>query len=198
MPPRHRGPFSMGMGPRHMHSSPVPPFGPMRGRLRQMGRGGGLLEKILGRGNRSGSFNSMRTGGFPGMNPVSRSSPATGGVSILKTLGDPQVINGFLNNTQQALKAAQSIGPMIQQYGSLARNLPAMWKLYRGLKNATADTETSDHESIESKENNDLEESTEITSEKRVKNKKPSAKKKSASSANQKRKRESVPKLYIK
>ncbi|MDE3839633.1 hypothetical protein C0966_09720 [Bacillus methanolicus] len=195
MPPRPRGPFSMGIGPRNMHSSPVSPFGPMGGRARQMRRGG-LLEKLFGRGNRNGPFQGLQPGGFPGMNPASRSSAAGGG-SLLKTLSNPEAINGFLNNTQQVLKAAQSIGPMIQQYGPLVRNLPAMWKLYKGLKNATAETETSDHESVESKENNDLEESTDKKSQKHVKNKKTAAKKKTVSSVKEQPKRESVPKLYI-
>ena len=58
-----------------------------------------------------------------------------GGVHVWYSGG----IMGFLNNTQQVLKTAQSIGPMVQQfqqYGSLVKNIPAMWKLYRGLKNS--------------------------------------------------------------
>ncbi|EIJ78897.1 hypothetical protein PB1_15104 [Bacillus methanolicus PB1] len=193
MPPRPRGPFSMGIGPRHFHSSPVSPFGPMRGRARQIKRGG-LLEKLFGRGNRNGPFQGLQSGGFPGMNPASRSSSAGGG-SLLKTLTNPQAINGFLNNTQQVLKAAQSIGPMIQQYGPIARNLPAMWKLYKGLKNATSETDTSEHKNADPNEN--LEKSTDNKSEKGVKNKKTALKMKTVSSANAQRKKESVPKLYI-
>ncbi|AIE60767.1 VrrA/YqfQ family protein [Bacillus methanolicus] len=196
MPPRQRGPFSMGMGPRYMHSSPVSPFGPLRGRPPQIKRGGGLLEKILGLGNRNSPVHGMQSGGFPGRNLASSPS-APGGSSILKTLSNPQAVNGFLNNTQQVLKAAQSIGPIIQQYGPIAKNLPAMWKLYRGFKNAKTDTETSDHESVDQTTNKDTEKSTENKSQKRVKKKKTSSKKEKASSAKRQQKKESVPKLYI-
>jgi uncharacterized protein (DUF4415 family) len=33
---------------------------------------------------------------------------------------------------------------MVQQYGPIVKNLPAMWKLYRGLNAASADEETTD------------------------------------------------------
>jgi YqfQ-like protein len=112
-------------------------------------------------------------------------------------LTNPQAINGFLNNTQQVLKAAQSIGPMIQQYAPIVRNLPAMWKLYKGLKEATAESESTEHESDTQEEITNLKINTENKSPKRVKNRKKSAKKKTVSSVKPVRKKESVPKLYI-
>ena len=69
-----------------------------------------------------------------------------GGGSILKSFTNPSAINGFLTNTQKVLSTAQQVGPMINQYGPLVKNIPVMWKLYRGLKNApdlTSNEETS-------------------------------------------------------
>jgi hypothetical protein len=45
---------------------------------------------------------------------------------------------------------------MVQQYGPMVKNLPAMWKLYRGLKNASNNTESS---STQSKAESKVEES---------------------------------------
>ncbi len=73
-------------------------------------------------------------GGLMGMQQAGRAAGAGGSM-----FGNSGGIMGFLNNTQQVLKTAQSIGPMVQQfqqYGSLVKNIPAMWKLYRGLKNS--------------------------------------------------------------
>ncbi|WP_251555037.1 YqfQ family protein [Neobacillus muris] len=112
------------------------PFGGMMGG-RQMGRGGGLLSRLLGRGNPMGGPAGL-IGGTQGAGRA-----VSGGGGLLQSLSNPGGITGILNNTQQVLKTAQTLGPMIQQYGPLVRNLPALWKLYRGFKNAPADTEES-------------------------------------------------------
>jgi hypothetical protein len=158
---RFQGPRRMGgprMGQHQMYSNPYGP-GPimpqgqmprMAGRNPRSKQGGGLLSKILGKGNnqRNGA-----AGLLSGGNPAARGAGSGGG--ILKTLTDPSALNGFLTNTQKVLSTAQQFGPMIQQYGPLVRNLPSMWKLYRGLKDLpdaeeqTAETETN--EKIEKK-----------------------------------------------
>jgi hypothetical protein len=74
------------------------------------------------------------------INPSNMTAPVAKG-SFLQSLGDPSYISGLLSNTQQVLKAAQQITPMVQQYGPLVRNIPAIWKLYRGLKDATNENE---------------------------------------------------------
>ncbi|TYS01014.1 hypothetical protein FZC84_04575 [Rossellomorea vietnamensis] len=112
-------------------------------------KSGGLLAKFLNRGGASqtaaSQFNPLQgTAGFQ------RSTPAAGG-SFLKNIMNPGSLNGFLNNTQQVLRGAQQMGPMIQQvrqYGPLVKNLPAMWKLYRGLSAA----ESSEEESADTEE----------------------------------------------
>ncbi|WP_456274013.1 VrrA/YqfQ family protein [Bacillus sp. AK031] len=102
------------------------------------------MSKILNRGNSAQSspsqFNPLQ-----GAAGFQRSSQAGG--SFLKNIMNPGSINGFLNNTQNVLKTAQQMGPMIQQfqqYGPLVKNLPAMWKLYRGLSAAESDEDESE------------------------------------------------------
>lgn len=106
-------------------------FGPRMGRNPQSRQGGGgILAKLLGKGGR-GQSNAMP--GFMSQGTGTARAASSGG-GILKTLTNPSALNGFLNNTQQVLKTAQQFGPMIQQYGPLVRNIPSMWKLYKGLK----------------------------------------------------------------
>jgi len=147
MLPRPRVPYQGGMPPaRYMNPMQGrPSFGPMMGGAPQMrprggggSGGGGLLSKLLGRGNQGGQLNAAgRTLGAAG----ARGAGSGGG--FLKTLSNPSAISGFLSNTQKVLSTAQQIGPMVQQYGPIVKNLPAMWKLYRGLKNVPSETEES-------------------------------------------------------
>ena len=157
----HMGPQMMGLGPFRGHQQQMMnPYGgsgprmgmqqPMNGGRHMMGQGigrgqgqgkrngGGLLAKILG-GKKQGN----QSGGFRGIQTASRAaSSGTGGVgSILQTLSNPASLTGFLNNTQQVLNTVQSFGPMIQQYGPIVKNLPMMWKLYKGFKDLPTETE---------------------------------------------------------
>lgn len=143
MMPRYRTPMLPRMTPHHFgpyHGRS--PVHPMMGRPQQMMRqkgSGGLLSKLLGKGNQVGAGQSMNaTRAFGTQN-------AAGGGSLLKTLTNPSSINGFLVNTQKVLNTAQQVGPMIQQYGPIVKNLPVMWKLYRGFKNAPDFTESADN-----------------------------------------------------
>jgi hypothetical protein len=106
-------------------------MGQTMGRGQGRRNGGGLLSKILG-----GKKQLNQRSGLGGIQTTGRAvSGGTRGVgSILQTLSNPESLTGFLNNTQQVLKTAQSIGPMIQQYGPIVKNLPVMWKLYKGFK----------------------------------------------------------------
>ena len=88
----------------------------------------GFLSKLLGKGKQMGQVS--------GATRSIGAQQVAGGGSILKSFTNPSAINGFLTNTQKVLNTAQQVGPMINQYGPLVKNIPAMWKLYRGLKNA--------------------------------------------------------------
>jgi hypothetical protein len=183
MQPRPRMPMQGGMGPgpfgpqnpmanpgfnpfggrNPMMGAPSNPFGggnnPMMGQM--MGRPnhlntgrGGLLSKLLGKGNQSGGFMGMQAAG----------KAASGGGGLLQSLSNPGGLTSILNNTQQVLKTAQSIGPMIQQYGPMIKNLPAMWKIYKGFKNASKatdeaeveDNQTTDAAAAESSNNEEI------------------------------------------
>jgi hypothetical protein len=156
------GPHMMGPGPFSGQQHMMNPYGgngqmmglhqtmnagrPITGQ--NMGRGqgrrngGGLLSKILG-----GNKQRNQPTGLGGTRQAGRASTSgTGGIgSILQTLSNPDSLTGFLNNTQQVLKTAQSIGPMIQQYGPIVKNLPMMWKLYKGFKDLPTEEKSEEH-----------------------------------------------------
>lgn len=134
-----RGMRMMGPGPIRQGHSPfggsfMGPRGPSHPRMnpmmgaRQPAKQGGILARILGKGQGATGFPSF------GASAQGATRAAGGGGGLLNSLTNPSSINGFLNNTQQVLKTAQQVGPMIKQYGPIVKNLPAMWKLYRGLK----------------------------------------------------------------
>jgi YqfQ-like protein len=169
-------------------------FSPFRPQSGSRGGPGGLLSRLFQRTNAS----STPANAFSGFERASQS-----GSFLQRLTSNPQSINGFLSNTQQILKTAQQIGPMVQQYGPMVRNLPAMWKLYRGLKNATEETasessntnETSDDEN--KKTNLDLTEE-EITSTPSQEVKEKSQQKKNSTPKKRsEEKGKSLPKLYI-
>lgn len=177
----------MMMGPSsHMGRPPLQSRGfGMRGpRAEAMNIGeqkGGFLAKLFQRGT------PQATGTMAGF---SRANPASG--SILEGVKNPQTIQSFLNNTQQVLKTAQQIGPIVQQYGPLVKNLPTMWKLYKGFKqnqNEQQTTTKANNEQASSEKNRPTESSTESSSfeqfeqEKLKSNSAPQGK--------------SIPKLYI-
>jgi hypothetical protein len=126
-----------------------PMMGQMMGRPQQGRRsGGGLLSKLLG-----GKSQDSRTLGLGGITGAGGAGSGGGVSSIIKTLSNPEGLTGILNNTQQVLKTVESIGPMIQQYGPLVKNLPMMWKLYKGFKDLpsgeTAENSTSEAPDVE-------------------------------------------------
>ncbi|OLS41665.1 VrrA/YqfQ family protein [Bacillus sp. MRMR6] len=208
MQPRPRIPFQGGMGPRMMGPGQMRgpyggggqrmmgaanPFGggnqmmgSMMGRPPGRSGGGGILSKLLG-------GNKQAMGALQGIQGAARNSASGGsggGIgSILQTLSKPDGLSGFLNNTQQVLQTAQSFGPMIQQYGPLVKNLPAMWKLYKGLKDSPSEDQPKESTTVAV----DKDESSETTS-------KGNKKAPQTSSPETKEKRKqgtSIPKLYI-
>lgn len=114
----------------------------MRAPRTQGGGGGGLLARILGKGGQN-------TGGNPLVAGRSVGAAAAGGTrtgGLMKALTNPNALNGFLTNSQKVLNGVQQIGPMVEQYGPLVRNIPAMWKLYKGFKDLPSEEESSKEE----------------------------------------------------
>ncbi len=154
--PMSTNPYHHSMHPgyyRQMRAYTAPPmYHTAYGRQAPMQRkqGGGLLAKLLQKGGKgSGASRSALPFNRMGMQNATR-----GGGSILQTLTNPASINGFLTNTQKVLNTAQQMGPLVQQvqqYGPIVKNLPAMWRLYKGLKNVP-DTEAAENEPTTEKE----------------------------------------------
>lgn len=169
----------------------------MNGFQRQ--RSGGLLSRLLGgRGGfqQMGSANPFQFGS--GMQ-MGRQAGVSG-------MLNPGNISKFLGQTQQVLRTAQQVGPMIQQYGPLIRNLPALWKIYKGMNSSTDSEEETelnlDHIDEESEESKDHEIVIESEEEKLDKKdqKKPSDDSHLKTTPKKKRPLEpkpSIPKLFI-
>lgn len=152
--------------------------------------GGGLLARILGRGNQAG----IAGGNTPAASRAAATSGGGGGGAggILKTLSNPTAINGFLTNTQKVFSTAQQFGPMVQQYGPMVKNIPAMWKLYRGMKNPS--DESIDEEV---KETEDLPSSVKRKAKAKRKNTQIQIEQPAAQSIRRNETGASIPKLYI-
>lgn len=199
-----------GMGPRMMppgiggrnpmmgmNRMPRNPMMNLMGGPPQLNRSGGFLSRLFGRGNPGGGFNP-----FMGMPAAGR---AAGG-SMFPSGGNPGGLGGlanFLNNTQQVIKTAQTIGPMVQQYGPIIRNLPAMWKLYRGLKNVPDQPEKETESPAKERKKqpktaNERSESSSEREEKQTLNKRNYlSQRKENEAIGESKKGASIPKLYI-
>ena len=109
-------------------------------------RTGGILSSLFGRG-----------GGVAAGNAATAARSVTGAATAAAQGGSS--LTNIMNGTQKVLAAGERIVPMVrqvQQYGPLIKNLPSMWKMYRGLK--AADTSTASEEAT-------TDEQTESTSE---------------------------------
>lgn len=119
-----RGPGSFpGRPPMQQHPGGTPPKGV-----------GGLISKILGKSKQQQS-----------PSPASFFSRPSAPVEPIKNTAS---LTTVLANTQKVLSAAEQIGPMVQQYGPIIKNLPAMWKMYRSMK----DTEEAEDQNTETTE----------------------------------------------
>ncbi|KAB7708748.1 hypothetical protein F9802_00940 [Bacillus aerolatus] len=77
-----------------------------------------------------GLFGRMRQRSSPQLTGFERRGTA----AAAQKLTNPMNLQQMLANTQQILNTVQQMGPIVEQYGPLVKNLPSMWKLYRGLK----------------------------------------------------------------
>ncbi|WP_226680115.1 YqfQ family protein [Sutcliffiella horikoshii] len=158
------------------------------------GGGGGLLAKLFGRtgarsiGNMGGLGQLANTGAGGGLGQLANAG-------TLQQLINPNNLTGMLGNVQKALKMAEGVMPMVQQYGPLVRNMPAMYKLYNELKNVDDDDET-DNESTEEAKTEEVESDSAAESNKKKKVKKGKPKPK-ATESEVKPAGGSAPKLYI-
>lgn len=205
------GPTS-GRGIQSMFGNRGPMPGGGLGSLRGMQAGAaqmpkrGLLSSLLNRGGSGIGAGSNLGSGVAGA--------ASGGGGF----------QGVLNNMQQMVRLAQTATPMIQQYGPMVRNIPAMVKMAKALRDSddvesgdTSDDDVEDSEELESVTNDDDEISEEDKEEeleeflesepsekekKSLKNKRKKKRRtkqpvKKHSNSSSSKKKESVPKLFI-
>ncbi|OCA86420.1 VrrA/YqfQ family protein [Bacillus sp. FJAT-27986] len=147
-PPRGPG-FIRGSAPpqfntRGLFGPPMPRRGIPFGAASAPKQGGGFLASLFGRGGGSGL--------------------AQGAGTAAKAAGGGSTLTNFMNSTQKVLAAGERVVPMVrqvQQYGPLIKNLPSMWKIYRGLNATTAEDQ---EEAIDQVDLNILESSNHIES----------------------------------
>lgn len=190
MPPRFA---RQGMGHRNFFAGQRPYMS--RGVRPNTGMQGGLLSRLFGRSGARGGM-GLRS------SPIGPMQGARGGGGFLQALSNPATINSFLSNTQKVLNTASQVGPMIQQYGPLVKNLPAMWKIYKGFKDAakTDDNSNESQESSSFEESGDKNMNLEKQKQKNSNKMSTTSKKQSLSvspSVVSGNKGKSVPKLYI-
>lgn len=101
------------------------------------GGGGGILSKLFS--NKNGMAMNRAIGGH--------AMPKSSG-GILANLLNPENASGMFSNIQKVMNVANQVGPMVQQYGPMVRNLPTLIKLYKEI-NSDDDNTESDVQSIE-------------------------------------------------
>ncbi|KAA0549388.1 hypothetical protein FZW96_05610 [Bacillus sp. BGMRC 2118] len=119
-----RQPMNPYYGPRAFQA--MPRQFPQRG-----GGGGGLLSKLF-------SKNSAKVG----INPIigARNIPKSSG-GFLANLLNPEGASGMFSNIQKIVGVANQVGPMVQQYGPMVKNIPSLIQLY---KEINSDDEVAD------------------------------------------------------
>lgn len=154
----YHNPFTMGRpqrGPslfRGNHTSPRSIWGLGMNQSRGPGRSGGLLSRISGQssGRNSGSgglLSRLIGGGSRGETGMRGFEGLARGGNIGSSFSQSGGLMNILNQTQSVLKSASQLQPLIEQYGPLVRNFPAMWKLYKGLKDSVnEDSDSNDKE----------------------------------------------------
>lgn len=101
--------------------------------------------------NLGGMFQGSEQPAARGLSSLLGGSQGTGGSGVAGALS-MENIQRWVGGTQQVIQTAQQALPMIQQYGPLVRNFPAMWKLYRSLKSDDTEKDESADKQVSPKE----------------------------------------------
>jgi hypothetical protein len=140
-----------------------------------------------------------------GMNGMPR-HPVPGSVDrFLGTIGSGGSITGgtnvftMLNNVQKVLKVAETMGPMIKQYGPAMRNLPSIMTALKDFQNGSSSKADTEPEADTSKKAEKKEKKKEIKENKEMKeNKEVPQNEKAAKSKNDGEEKKSRPKTSSK
>ncbi|WPZ17418.1 VrrA/YqfQ family protein [Geobacillus subterraneus] len=131
------------MMPSPFAGMPPAPFTRMPAVAPRPGGAGGLLARLFSRGQPPAA--APTSWGLPLLQNAAANTATTANTS--------GGFIGMLNNVQKMLGIAQNVMPMVQQYGPLIRNLPAMIRIFRELKPADEEEgETKPTESAPAKE----------------------------------------------
>ena len=120
---------------------PMQPFFPHQPMMMNRSSGG-LLSRLFG----------GRAQSIPSMPNASRMGSL---LSNVQNVTNPSSISSMMTNVQKILKVAESVGPMVQQYGPVVKNIPAMFKIYKALKSDDTNEEGTEEVKIVSEEAND-------------------------------------------
>ena len=152
----------------HMNPHPMfrQPFGYRPQVMNQRPGFGGLIKRLF---KGSGATNQMH--GMQGFQGMSGMQGMSGGQrflnpttlqgmnqSTLQNLANPANLSAIMGNVQKTLKMAETVVPMVQQYGPLVKNIPAMWKIYSELKGSSSNAEEDTDEQLDIKDVLDTEE----------------------------------------
>ncbi|MBU8905687.1 YqfQ family protein [Desertibacillus haloalkaliphilus] len=160
--PRSQSQMPMNHPPSSSYGMPQHPFQGYQGMPMQQvpPRPGGLLSRLFGGRSNPSSNQAMFPGspqqpqqpfGFPGMMGGAEQIPGALGTNPVNTgtgLGMDNILN-FLQNTQKAIGMAQSVGPMIQQYGPLVKSMPALLGMFAGGSDSSNPDEDDSSDSTE-------------------------------------------------
>jgi hypothetical protein len=102
---------------------------------------GGLLSKLF-----------SKQGGATAMNGIAGQTLNQGSGGFLSNLTNPGGAAGMLGNIQKVMNVANQVGPMVQQYGPMVKNIPSLIKLYKELNSDDDTDETDQVEATEEKE----------------------------------------------
>jgi hypothetical protein len=144
---------------------------------------GGFLSRLFSRGQ-------PITSPSPWIAPMMQNTAASAGAATNTGGG----FLGLLTNVQKMVGVAQNVMPMVQQYGPLIKNLPAMIRIWRELKPAD-EGENEKTENKEKKAGQENKKKTASSAKKRTIPKAKSDENKEAATA--KTPKPSTPKLYI-
>jgi hypothetical protein len=139
------------------HNHPHPPMQTgMGGQRGNMGMPG--MARTGFSGQKNGGFLSklFRRSGTQTASPASffRAPSQHAAAALAQGAKSPASLTSILTNTQKVLQAAEQIGPMVQQYGPVIKNLPAIWKIYRGMKGSGKTEDSVPEKNAETKEKN--------------------------------------------
>lgn len=159
---------------------------------------GGLLSRILGGSGASPQSLPMPPGSFPALQRgVMPGAPQQAGGMLSRLLpgagqGGMDMM-GMIQNVQKVMQAADTIKPMVQQYGPMVKQLPEMIALFKEYQKSSGSTDDSEDE-----DSNDEPVKTKKKTNKSKPNKPPlAATKKKKESISEENVRKSKPRLYV-